>query len=658
MSDHKRGDNSEFEPLARAPWQGDRAARERMEKRALRRAEKRQKELHEIPLGVRRRIEGSFYLFLLPLVCFAGRAVQLQAFARSQPEGAQVDAVFTKTQTLPARRAQILAADGTALAVTLNEFNVCANPRAIKDKKKMARLLSETIGGSQDEYLAELNKTERVDGKPNFYVRLARRVDENRIDKLRARKGPQKGETRKARAIRKNFWEPITLEPTPRRHYPLGAFAPQLLGFTGVDGHGAEGLEKAWDEALAGKNGTRVSQVDSRQRPIPGFVAQWNPPTPGHAVVTTIDPAIQADADEVLNTLTKNFKPQFATAIVMRPKTGEIVAVSTSPSFDLNRKPKNVVDIASNKAFTYAYEPGSTFKIITAAAAVENVPNWQNLRFWIDGQEKIGRHLMHDWDFWSGKNKPQYKTLSDGIRDSSNITMWHFARLMGARKMHTVAERFGIAEPVDLGPVPTGRGILPKIEPVWGSAQLANISFGQGLTLTPLQLVRAVGAVANEGVMMEPRLVKELRDEQGRVVKTFAPKSIRRVIAPETAQAVTQMMVRVIKEGTARKYVWVPGYATAGKTGSAQKSDGPRGYSASKFISSLVGFVPAHKPEFVILVMADEPRGSHWGSEVCGPAFNDLANKAMLHLRLQQGANAPAPDPSLMQRPEPPRPTT
>ncbi|HEX8833985.1 MAG TPA: penicillin-binding transpeptidase domain-containing protein, partial [Abditibacteriaceae bacterium] len=176
--------------------------------------------------------------------------------------------------------------------------------------------------------------------------------------------------------------------------------------------------------------------------------------------------------------------------------------------------------------------------------------------------------------------------------------------------------------------------------------------FGQGMMLTPMQLTRAVAAVANDGVMMKPMLVKELRNEGGKVTKVFQPETDRRVIAPETAHAVRAMMERVTSEGTARASAFVPGYKTAAKTGSAQKADGPRGYSAGRFISSLVGFVPSRKPEFVILVMADEPNGSHWGSEVCGPAWASIASKAMLHLRLRKGADAPAPDPALMKLPE------
>jgi cell division protein FtsI/penicillin-binding protein 2 len=157
-------------------------------------------------------------------------------------------------------------------------------------------------------------------------------------------------------------------------------------------------------------------------------------------------------------------------------------------------------------------------------------------------------------------------------------------------------------------------------------------------------------AIANDGVMMKPMLIKEVRDESGKVLERFLPKEMRRVVKPETARLVKSFMERVVNEGTARKYIFVPGYQTAGKTGSAQKADGPRGYMAGKFISSFLGMVPTKKPQFVILVMADEPHGSHWGSEVCGPAFNSIAQQAMLSLRLEQGASAPAPDPALMKR--------
>ncbi len=606
-----------------------------------------------LPLVVRRRIEASCYAFVIPVALLAGRMVQLQAFAgpRAQAAGAPI---FTKTQVIPARRAQILASDGTALAVTLNEYNVCVNPRAVKgaDKPRLARILAETIGGDESKYLQDLNRVERG-GKPNRYVRLATRVDENHIDRLTERMKPPANEDRKERRARKEFWAPITLEASARRHYPLGAFAPQVIGFTGTRGGGRYGIEKAWNDELAGRDGQVTSQVDAQDRPVPGFVASRKPPVAGRAVVTTLDPEIQAAVDSTLADLQAKFKPNFATAIVMRPRTGEILAMATSLMFDPNKKPDDVAERVTNRCIDFAYEPGSTFKLITASAAVENLADWRTKQVYVTGEEKVGRFTIHDWDFWGGNHKTGYKTLSEGIRDSSNITMWHFAHDMGAPTMLKYAQKFGIGERVDLSPIPTANGMMPRNSPEgWSGAQLANFSFGQGLMLTPLQLVRAVSTIANEGVMMKPMLVKELRDEQGRVVQKFEPQVMRKVIEPETAHQVTAMMERVIREGTARKYVFVPGYRTAGKTGSAQKAIGKSGYNNSKFISSLTGFVPANKPEFVILVMADEPHGSHWGSEVCGPAFNEIANKAMLHLRLQQGASAPSPDPSLMERPK------
>jgi cell division protein FtsI/penicillin-binding protein 2 len=607
-----------------------------------------------LPRVMRRRIEAACYLFVIPICLLAGRMVMLQAFAGPNQEAASAP-VFTQKRILPARRAQILASDGTALAVTLNEYNVCANPRGVpdKDKPKLAAVLAECLGGDERKYLAGLSQISKPNGKPNYYVRLALGVGEEHIDKLKERMGPQKGESRKEKRARKEFWSPLTLEASARRHYPLGSLAPQLIGFTDSQGRGADGLEKAWESELAGRDGEVISQVDARQRPVPGFVNSWKPPVAGRAVVTTIDPQLQADVDASLAALCKKYTPLFATAIVMKPATGEIVAMSTAPGFDLNKKPANVVDLATNRCTTYSYEPGSTFKLLTAAAAIENVSDWESRRVWVDGQEKVGRHNIHDWDFWSGRNKHGYKTLSEGVRDSSNITMWHFARSMGAQALHDYARRFGVGEAVDLGPLPASDGMMPRQPPSeWGGAQLANFSFGQGMMMSPLQLVRAVGAIANGGVMMKPMLVKELRDEQGRAIKTFEPTPMRRVIKPETAREVGKMMERVISEGTARRFVFVPGYRTAGKTGSAQKANGRLGYSERRFISSLVGFVPVQKPEFVILVMADEPRGSHWGSETCGPAFNDIAKQAMLHLRLQRGADAPAPDPSRMERPE------
>jgi cell division protein FtsI/penicillin-binding protein 2 len=604
--------------------------------------------------STRRRIEFTFYGLLVTLFFLAGRMVQLEATnanARLDEDG-----IFTKHKVLRASRGQIVADDGTALAVTLNEYDVAVNPRAVQDKPRMAELLAQTIGGSVEEYQQALAKTTRADGSKNFYVRVARHIDQSRIDKLRTLMLPPKDalhkETRIERAERKAFWEPVTLEPTPRRSYPLGNFASQLIGFTTADGRGVDGLERSWNKELAGEDGEVVSQVDAQGRPIPGFVQEWREPVDGHTLVTTIDPEIQGSAQQVMDELCKKYKPNFATAVVIRPATGEIAAMVTAPSFNLNDRPKNIVDLAANRCTQFAYEPGSTFKIITASAAVEQVPDWQSHSFVCNGVANVGGRPMRCWVNSTAQRRHGDEDLSEGIRDSCNFCMTGFARLMGASTLERYAEKFGVGEPVNLDKLREDPGYVASKPQDWGIRQLASFSFGQGMMMTPLQLTRMAATVANDGVMMQPMLIKEIRDVQGKVLRRFTPQKMRQVIKPETARTVKGFMRRVVEEGTARKFIFVPGYSVAGKTGSAQKADGPRGYASGKFISSFVGMVPTEKPEFVILVMADEPHGSHWGSEVCGPAFTQIAEKAMLRLRLQQGAAAPAPNPALMERPK------
>lgn len=628
---------------------------------ARRRAEQdsgRQRSVTSQMLGTttRKRIVITFYLLVGAFGLLGLRMVQLHAMGRTGAKALE-DQMFVKRQVLAAPRGQILAGDGTALAVTVNEYDVAVNPRAVvdADRVKMADYFAQTLGGSREEYLAYLNKTEQADGSKNYYVRVARHVDEARIDKLRALMGPPKHgkEKREARRARREFWAPVTLEPSPRRQYPLGNFASQLIGFTTAKGAGADGLERAWQKDLSGREGEVISQVDAQNRPIPGFVKRQTDPVAGHTLVTTIDPAIQAGTQRVMDEMVTKFKPNFATAIVMRPKTGEIVAMVTAPSFDINNRPANVVELATNRCTQFAYEPGSTFKIITAAAAIENVSDWQSHSFVCNGIQRVGKHNMRCWVNSTSQRRHGDEDLSETIRDSCNFGVYGFARLMGARTLLDYAKRFGLEDPVKLAGLREHPGYLPKNEPSrWSPEQLANFSFGQGMLMTPLQLIRVAGTIANDGIMMKPYLVKEVRTEQGKVLQSFKPQVQGRVIKPETARIVMGMMQRVVQEGTARKFIFVPGYPSAGKTGSAQKADGPRGYAAGKFISSFVGAIPANNPEFVILVMADEPHGSHWGSEVCGPAYTGIAENAMLQLRLQKGVEAPSPNPLLMVQPK------
>ncbi|MBW3636387.1 MAG: penicillin-binding protein 2 [Armatimonadetes bacterium] len=610
----------------------------------------------KIPLRrTQKRLECAFYVFGAIFLSLGIKIVYMQAVPSASAFSLS-DQTFEKRTELPARRGQILAADGTAMAVTIDEYTVAANPRGWSgaEKERVASLLKEVIGGDEAFYRAQLDRVTASDGSKNYYVRLARYIDEERANKLKALMGPQKGETRDQRTARKAFWEPLSLEASPRRHYPLGTFAPQLIGFTANTGQGVDGLEKAADKTLGGKPGVRDSLVDARGRAVPGTVNTWSEPVDGNSVVTTIDPKIQAVADATMQEVVEKFRPNFCVAVVMKPDTGEIVAVSTAPAFDLNQKPKNIVDIATNRAFSFAYEPGSTWKIITAAAAIENVPNWQNKQFWINGSASVGKHTIHDWQFWSGKVKPEMKDLSEGMRDSSNVAMFQFAQLMPRRVMLDYAKRFGVGEKPDLPGFNIAPGYLPKNDPKeWSLAQYANFSFGQGMMLTPLQLAQIGAVVANDGTLMKPMLLKEVRDARGQVLKTYEPQVAREnVIKPETAREITKMLRRVVAEGTARKFIFVPGYAAAGKTGSAQKAIGKTGYRAGKFISSFVGFLPMDKPKYVVAIMADEPKASHWGSETCGPAFTKIAQEAMVALRLEDGASAPKPDMALMERPE------
>ncbi len=611
---------------------------------------------HKFPRSKsRKRIEKAFYLVSGAFVLLGGKVLWMQAMPDASAT-ALSDKTFTRAEILPARRGQILGADGTAMAVTIDEYTISANPRAYSafNKDKLAKVLAETIGGDESSYRAELNKTTRANGDPNHYVRLARQVEEGEAQKLKVLMGPKKNETRKSRTMRKAFWANLRLEASPRRHYPMGKFAPQLVGFTTNSGKGVDGMEKAWEEMLDGAPGARESLIDAQGRAVPGTVTTWKEPIDGESIVTTIDPKIQAAADATMTNIYQKYKPNFCVAVVMKPTTGEIVAVSTAPGYDPNSRPANMVDLATNRAFSYAYEPGSTWKIITASAAVENIPDWQNKQFFINGVTQAGKYTIHDWQFWSGRVKPEMKGLSEGIRDSSNVTMYEFAKLMPRHVLRDYARKFGIGDKIDLPGFNVASGYVAGSEPKsWSAAQYANFSFGQGMTITPLQLAQIGGVIANDGVMMKPMMIKEIRDARGKVLKTFKPTTERRVIKPETANEVTKMMRRVVYEGSARRSVFVPGYASVGKTGSAQKAIGKSGYSAGKFISSFVGFLPMDKPKYVIAVMADEPHGSHWGSEVCGPAFTDIAQEAMLAMRLEEGADAPKPDPNLMERPDP-----
>ncbi|MCS6861139.1 MAG: penicillin-binding transpeptidase domain-containing protein [Abditibacteriales bacterium] len=575
------------------------------------------------------------------LVCIAGlvgRLVQLQAIAPAREKQSNA---LDERDILP-RRGAILSRAGVPLALTIDRFDVTANPPAVPNRAQAAVQLAALLGLPKDEILKKLSKTQRWNPRTrawekNHYVMLKEAVPEAVAANIRGLLTPKDRKTLPP-------LYGIELRERHLRYYPLRQFAAQLLGYLNDAGAGVAGLESGYDEELGGVAGKEIAKRDAKKRAIPGEWHEVIPPVDGHDIVLTIDDGIQLIAERAVEVAQRKYRPNWMCALVMRPRTGEVLAMTTKPDFDPNRV--TVQDVSAGRTINYAtrfaYEPGSTFKLITAAAAVERVPTWDVARYNCEGVRQVGKHSIRCWIYWLKRRGHGIGGLSDAIKDSCNLVICRFAQEMGGDSFLDYIRNFGFGKPTGVfgerkdgrGRCREARGIVPARIERKDPAHLANISFGQAVMVTPMQLLTAVCAIANEGVLMKPYLVREIRTSEGDVILRHRPQVVRRVIARSTARAVTSFMVRCVKEGTGKPGA-VPGYEVAGKTGTAQKvTKGAKTYSGSAYVSSFVGFLPARRPELAILVVADEPKGSYYGSQVCAPVFREIAEKSMIRLKM------------------------
>jgi cell division protein FtsI (penicillin-binding protein 3) len=417
----------------------------------------------------------------------------------------------------------------------------------------------------------------------------------------------------------------LGLVDEPLRLYPNRELAAHVVGFEGVDG-GLEGIERAWERALAGAPGRAIVGRDALGREVASQV-ELKPPVPGHGVMLTIDANIQHVAERELDAAWRRTRAMAGMVVVLDPRTGDVLAVAIRPTFN----PNAFLDVPSrdvwrNRAITDPFEPGSTFKVVLAAAALEEgIVRPEDRIYAENGSITIARTTIHDW------KKYGWLTFAEVLQNSSNVGSIKVGLALGPSRYHRYLTGFGFGQATGVGLPGESRGLLR--EPArWSALSLPTMSIGQEISVTALQLAAAVGAVANGGTLMRPRLVRSVFDDHGREIRTIAPLAVRQVVSPRTARELTRLLVQVVDGGTGRKAT-IPGYEVAGKTGTAQKSDPTtRRYSHAPGVLSFVGFAPADAPRFVMLVLLDEPKTDRWGSEAAAPIFAAIGGEILRYL--------------------------
>ncbi|MGI5861187.1 MAG: penicillin-binding protein [Myxococcales bacterium] len=538
------------------------------------------------------------------------RAVQLQVIENPKLTGMARDQ-YDRQITLPGRRGAILDRRGSSLAATVDVDSVYANPSEIEDPRSAAQILGKALKLDPRKLVPTLSGLRQ-------FAWIKRHVT------------PQE-----AAAIKAANLKGIAFVKEPRRFYPQRELAAHVLGFSGVDAKGLEGLELVFDEKLQGKPQAISGVRDARGRAafVDGAVPAEQ--LAGASITLTLDSAIQYHTEKVLQAAVTKAEAAAGIAVVLDPSTGEILALANVPTFNPNDPGRYQRKALRNRAIADQFEPGSTFKVFTVAAALEEqVVRPTTIIDCEKGRYRIGRHTIHDHG--------GYAEIDVGriLQVSSNIGVAKIAEKLGREKLQAYHRAFGFGEKPGTNLPGEARGSLPYPR---ADIALATQSFGQGLSASAVQIAAGIGAVANGGVLMRPYLVAKVETPDGKVLLENKPKAVRRPISQETAAEVLRMMKTVVERGGTAPLARMDDYEVAGKTGTAQKADPVTGgYSVDKRTASFVGIVPADAPRLVILVVIDEPKTDVYGGVVAAPAFKEIAQGALAHLGVPPSPRAKA----------------
>ena len=546
---------------------------------------------------IERRIGFLFAVFLGLLALAYGKATWLGVVKA----GTLKQAAATQQKSdivVPARRGAIMDRDGTELAVSQPAVTIAATPYLVRDPGRVAARLAPLLGRPEDELIKALAR------RDTGFVYLARRIPEGRADRIQ----------------RMNI-EGLQFIPEFKRIYPRDWMASQLLGVTGTDNQGLAGLEYSLDRYLHGRDGERKLTKDALGDAI--RLRETKPTVAGTNVRLTLDGAIQDRAEQVLAAVGEEWQPKGATAIVMDPRNGSILALANWPQVNANA-PGDAPDYArQDRAIGATYEPGSTFKAFTVAGALEEGKVTPDTTFNL-------APTIHVADREIGESHPVgYRTLSTAeiLKESSNVGAIMIGQRLGATDFDKWVRRFGFGKPTGVDLPGEERGIVLDVKDYSG-ASMGNLPIGQGIAVTPMQMATAYAAIANGGILRPPHIVEEIGN------RPAARPRGHRIMSEVTAASLRRMLEGVLGPGGTASGAKVDGYELSGKTGTAEKPDETGGYSKTKFVSSFVGFGPSRRPKLLVAVMVDEPQGDIYGGTVAAPAFREITSFALNYLKI------------------------
>ena len=542
-----------------------------------------------------RRLGLLFCFFVLLFSVALARAFWLQGVRggelRAEAHGQQVAEV-----TIPGQRGRVIDRTGKVLAVSEDAADIIATPYQVKDPERTAERLHDVTGVSVADF------TESLSDRSSGFAYLARKVDLDTADR-----------------VERLEIAGISTVPDSRRLYPQGELASQVIGAVGTENQGLTGLEQAEDDVLGGANGEQEVVHDALGEPLRTETVR--PASIGQDVRVTLDAAIQGRTEEALAEAGEHFEAKGATAIVMDPSSGDILAMANWPGYDPTDLESASDEELANRATGFTYEPGSTFKAFTVAAALEDKVVTPQTSFYLPSEIQVADRRIGE----AHERPPIDATVSQILAQSSNVGAVKIGLEEGPDRFSDWIDRFGFGEKTGLDYPGEEQGIVPSRDDYSGST-MGNLPIGQGLAVTPLQMATGYSAVANGGILRRPRLITQVGSEP-----TESDSDGQRVISTETSAQLRRMLEGVLEPGGTASSVSVPGYVLAGKTGTAQKvEDGT--YSDSRYVASFVGFAPAQNPKLLVTVVVDEPLYVHTGGEVAAPVFGDIASFALPYL--------------------------
>ncbi len=532
----------------------------------------------------------------------------------------------TRDIPLPAKRGIIFDRNGKELATSISTYTVWGTPIEIDSPEVVAKSISNILE------IEENDVFEKISNKKSGLVKIVKWIDKEKADE-----------------IRKEGLSGISIAEDNKRFYPYGNFASYVLGHTTDDNRGLGGVELSYDKVLSGLSGRWIKNTDAAGRQLPYGIEKYYEPENGLNVVLTIDEVIQHFAEKAVENALVTTKAKRIMSIVMEPKTGDILAMVVKPDYDPN-EPRIPIDeeekdkynqltneekqelwnkMWRNPIVSDTFEPGSTFKLITSAAGLEEGVIEPNSPFYSPGYIMVAGSKISCWRSYRPHG---HQTFTEAVQNSCNPVFIEVGQKLGIDKYYKYINGFGFANKTDIDLPGEGSSILQNKSSA-GPVGLATMSFGHGLSVTPIQLITAISTIANDGKLMQPRIVKELTDNSSNVIHRYEPNFIRQVISKKTSTELSLIMESVVTDGSGLN-AYIPGYRVGGKTGTAEKViDGK--YSSGDVYSSFVAVAPINDPEIAVIAIIDEPQGIHFGSQIAAPIVKEIVNDTLRYMEVE-----------------------